>query len=854
MARAGPVAKHSPVMRPEVSRPYPVLLGTDRKDRVTSQNSRKQPAQGRRSDLKEASEFCQKHSVDPASGRLRRRNETGGRSTVPESAPKREIAGEPLVSAKVELEYEPDEDQRKYKELIVNWNIRETLPLPIQPVGSTLRTIPEGTDEANDEEPFMMHSYDLFVFCGSDAVVYGCFDSPDLNYDDYFSMPLGNSASVASAVLGKNECIALRGLHDHPVITGYILEDHTQPSRRQERPINGSGFCSMDAQFVVTHSVDTTAIWRLDRLWQVAEAAALGHKKDPRKPLDLMETMENKSQLSECRAELWLKNSEGMYPVRRDKAQAFVAIVGEYLPGKRSATYRPDDGNGGVVLKMDSSGLLILTVARGPEIDVYAILPHTLDVVPVTVVDTFSLDSSLELVFPEVGGRFRGLRARLEQPDSATTSYDGDYAAENKDSPPPSSKSSGVLCSTPPGLKSPGSTPPSSVKGGAPPQPRPKSKAGVGQHQVRTPRGASLHSTNIGRGGLARQISSRGGLALDAEGLRKALLRGRARKAADAVAEMCGTGAEQRPKRAKHFLLPGTVFDIHLHCLQFAAMPIAWSQTSRAAVPPARQAGHASGASKTVRRDVKPLLKAATSEGVRLRSRSASTDKVDRRQASPKLVETPPRPESVEPVHKAGAPSTPAQTSYVASPQTSCAPVAARIPAQRFAVAAPSGRGSSGAVPVNQPRLQGLSSWPSVWVPQVIPAVPAVPVQVPVSMVSRSSLGHHFAYSRSSFATVATAAYPSAGVLEVLLPFQVATAAGSGNTKTSMQFPPQSDMTMMLSGQASSVIFSSSKTGNSDITCRLEHAMQPRIPNSQISDDSRVEVVVFELETRVVKT
>ena len=60
--------------------------------------------------------------------------------------------------------------------------------------------------------------------------------------------------------------------------------------------------------------------------------------------------------LQECRAELWLKKSEGhpgrlitvlgscfcsqssqlvagMYPVRRDKAQAFVAIVGEYLPG-----------------------------------------------------------------------------------------------------------------------------------------------------------------------------------------------------------------------------------------------------------------------------------------------------------------------------------------------------------------------------------------------------------------------------------------------------------------------------------------------------------------------------------------
>ncbi|CAE7375024.1 unnamed protein product, partial [Symbiodinium microadriaticum] len=160
---------------------------------------------------------------------------------------------------------------------------------------------------------------------------------------------------------------------------------------------------------------------------------------------------------------------------------------------------------------MDSSGLLVLTVARGADIDVYAIVPHTLDVVPVTVDGTFSLDSCLELVFPEAGGFFDGLRARLhmEQEDSATTSYTGDEVQENKDSPPPSSKSSGVLGSTPPGQTSPGSTPPSSVKDGAASQPRPISKAGIGHHQIRTPRGASLLSTNSGRGGLARQISSR---------------------------------------------------------------------------------------------------------------------------------------------------------------------------------------------------------------------------------------------------------------------------------------------------------------------------------------------------------
>ncbi|CAE7911003.1 unnamed protein product, partial [Symbiodinium sp. KB8] len=67
-------------------------------------------------------------------------------------------------------------------------------------------------------------------------------------------------------------------------------------------------------------------------------------------------------------------------------------------------------------------------------IDVYAIVPHTLDVVPVTV---DGLDSCLELVFPEAGGFFDGLRARLhmEQEDSATTSYTGDEVQENKDSP-----------------------------------------------------------------------------------------------------------------------------------------------------------------------------------------------------------------------------------------------------------------------------------------------------------------------------------------------------------------------------------------------------------------------------------
>eukprot|EP00439_Symbiodinium_sp_Y106_P007703 s2442_g1.t1 len=762
MARTGPMAKHSPVMRPEVSRPYPVLLGADRKDRVTSQlgpeqtpafvgwvgcslwsklswrNSRKPPAHGRRSDLKEASEFCQKHSVDPASGRLRRRNETGGPSTVPDSAPKGEITAQPLT---VELEF-PDEDQRKFRELIDNWTPPETFPLPIQPVGPTLRAIPEGSEEAI-EEPYMMQSYDIFVYC---------FDSPDLNYDDHFSMAIPNPWRLQFWRRGKNEAVALRGLHDHPVISGYILEDHTRPSRSCEEWLKYryplQGFHSMDAQFVVTHSVDTTAIWRLDRLWQVAETAALGHKKDPRKLINLMETMENKSRLSECRAELWLKNSEGMYPVRRDKAQAFVATVGEYLPGQRSPEYRPDDCNGGVVLKMDSSGLLILTVARGPEVDVYAILPHTLDVVPVTVDDSFRLDSSLELVFPEVGGSFRGLRARLEQPDSATTSYSGDGAQANKDSPPPSSDRTS---STAPGQKSLGSTPPSSVKDGPPSQPRPKSKAGIGQHQVRTPRGASLHGTNIGRGwtgrGLVHQISSRGTatpaspsrVQVSCVGVRQGLQNdGRPAvgvRTSDKQRPLASQGprsnsvstlgvrVSERPSNSPRDTRPST-----------STGPTAIRSNGNRPVAnlsggsPTTQTSHAS-TSKTVHRDVK----AATSEGVRLR--------VDRRgqAVSPKLVESPPQPESVEPVYKASAASATVQTSYVASPQNFCA------------------------VPVNQQRVQGLSSWPSVWVPQVIPAVPAVSVQVPISMVSRSSMGRHLLYSKSSFSTVATA-YPSASL------------------------------------------------------------------------------------------
>eukprot|EP00439_Symbiodinium_sp_Y106_P000857 s10816_g1.t1 len=81
---------------------------------------------------------------------------------------------------------------------------------------SRVESFARGTDEENDQEPYIMHSYDLFVFC---------FDSPDLNYDDYFSMAIPHPWRVQFWGRG--------GLHDHPVISGYILEDHTQPSRTE---------------------------------------------------------------------------------------------------------------------------------------------------------------------------------------------------------------------------------------------------------------------------------------------------------------------------------------------------------------------------------------------------------------------------------------------------------------------------------------------------------------------------------------------------------------------------------------------------------------------------------------------
>ncbi|CAE7273074.1 unnamed protein product, partial [Symbiodinium sp. KB8] len=117
--------------------------------------------------------------LNQATGRVRRRTETGSCSTVRDSAKKMETSGEPVVAAELTPDFEgikPDDDQRHFKEVIDNWDSQlEDFPLPIQPVGPTLRAIPEGSDEAEEEvdEPYMMHSYDLFVYCGSEAVVYG---------------------------------------------------------------------------------------------------------------------------------------------------------------------------------------------------------------------------------------------------------------------------------------------------------------------------------------------------------------------------------------------------------------------------------------------------------------------------------------------------------------------------------------------------------------------------------------------------------------------------------------------------------------------------------------------------------
>ncbi|OLQ03595.1 hypothetical protein AK812_SmicGene13463 [Symbiodinium microadriaticum] len=672
------------------------------------------------------------------------------------TAPFRCWAFATLEEAKVAAELTPDregieldDDQRHFKQVIDNWPGSEILvnsqledfPLPIQPVGPTLRCgvavcdSVTGSDEAEEEveEPYMMYSDDLFVYC-------------------------------------KNEAIALRGLHDYPVISGYILEADTQPSRLSINwcamlqvlvviiaaircrcrgvvvvmgvviVVHGivgvsvlvvdvlhygysdgflwkslsavlrsceqwmryrfrvEGFSSMDACFVVTHSVDTTAIWRLDRLWQVAEAAALGHEK-------------------ECRAELWLKRAEGMYPIRRDKAQENMAIVGEYLPGQYSLHQHTERN----------------WVFSSRDIDVYAIVPHTLDVVPVTVDGTFSaiLGSGMRDVSQKLAPQRSAAYSTTNFEQDCTwsrRSYTGDEVQENKDSPfgaqsvarPPSSKSSGVLGSTPPGQTSPGSTPFGSqtvFRGPADlfSQLEPISKAGIGHHQIRTPRGASLLSTNSGRGGLARQISSRG--------TATPVSPNRVQVSRLGIRQGVRTSDKQRPLASQGALL-------------------------------AQPGGHVS-ASKTVRRDVKPLLKAATSEGVRLRSRLVSSLNVDRRSQVTQRRQLWPasRPRGVVPANQ------PRLQGDSNSAGDASAGVQSTEP-------------WTGANFHGQPQLHGTS----------LRALLAGLPQLSSAVAGRNLVG--WRHSRSSFATAATA-YPSAGVSDLLRP-------GSGDTKKSTQCLPQS--------------------------------------------------------------
>ena len=411
--------------------------------------------------------------MDPATGRVHRREKA-----------RSEILDEPVVAVHEDeaQEEQVDDDTRHFKETIENWSIlTESFPLPIQPFCPTLCTIPE--DALEGKEDYRLSC----TFSDNDTLVhcYGCHDPPGLTYDEHFTMSLPWRLQIW--VRGSNDSIAVRGLHEQPILSGGFLQTPMSPSKQceswmREHGHPTSGFVG-SAQFLVTHSLDTTVIWRLDRLWRVAAAAAAP------KPLHVRQTNESPSQLSECRAELWLKNSRGTHPVRRDEAEACFAIVGEYLSGRRHPGYRPDDFKGGVAMSRDSSGLLVLTVARGPDVHVYAISPNCLDVVPVSVVDvTFSLDSFLELVFPMEGSRFRGLTARLEPQE-----VDG-QKQKSKDSPARA--------------KSPSATSPSS-------EPRAKSKIRIGQRQLQlhTPRGpkVSFQSTKSGNGSPSpsRAASSR---------------------------------------------------------------------------------------------------------------------------------------------------------------------------------------------------------------------------------------------------------------------------------------------------------------------------------------------------------
>ena len=261
------MAKHSSLIRPEVSPPLPMLMGSRRSF-----------------GLKEASEWCQKHSMDPATGRVHRREKA-----------RSEILDEPVVAFHEDeaQEEQVDDDTRHFKETIENWSVlTESFPLPIQPFCPTLCTIPE--DALEGKEDYRLSC----TFSDNDTLVhcYGCHDPPELAYDEHFTMSLPWRLQIW--VRGSNDSIAVRGLHEQPILSGGFLQTPMSPSKQceswmREHGHPTSGFVG-SAQFLVTHSLDTTVIWRLDRLWRVA-AAAGGCKQDPPKPLHVRQTNESRS-------------------------------------------------------------------------------------------------------------------------------------------------------------------------------------------------------------------------------------------------------------------------------------------------------------------------------------------------------------------------------------------------------------------------------------------------------------------------------------------------------------------------------------------------------------------------------
>ena len=198
------------------------------------------------------------------------------------------------------------EDMSPFKRSIENWStLTESFPLPIQPFCPTLCTIPEDALEGNEDYRLSC------IFSEDDTLVhcYGCHDAPGLTDDEHFNT-MSLPWRLQIWVRGSNDSIAVRGLHEQPVLSGGFLQTPMSPSKQceswmREHGHPTSGFVG-SAQFLVTHSLDTTVIWRLDRLWRVAAAAAGGCKQDPPKPLHVRQTNESPSQLWECRAELWL--------------------------------------------------------------------------------------------------------------------------------------------------------------------------------------------------------------------------------------------------------------------------------------------------------------------------------------------------------------------------------------------------------------------------------------------------------------------------------------------------------------------------------------------------------------------